>query len=114
MLKRFLITNALMFIQNRYAEQIFNKNGVVTIDGESARIIETSNCDNYTQIGTPGSQESYLFDLDGTFYVVPESWAKQKLLRIANGVNSSDFTFVEAVSVNDLAVTATSDTRPTV
>ncbi|QIC71919.1 MULTISPECIES: hypothetical protein [Acinetobacter] len=112
MSKRFLVTNALMFIQNHYAEQLFRKVGEVTIDGETARVIETLNCDNYTQIGTPGSQESYLFDLDGIFYVVPESWAKEKILRITDSITSPSFTFVEAENIIDLAVTATSDERP--
>lgn len=110
--KRFLVTNALMFIQSHHAEQLFRKVGEVTIDGQTARVIETLNCDHYTQIGTPGSQESYLFDLQGVFYVVPESWAKEKVLRLSQFVNSSDFTFVEAENISDLAVTATSDERP--
>lgn len=112
MQKRFLVTNALIFIQNFYAEQLYRKKGELTVNGQTARVIETLNCDHYTQIGTPGSQESYLFDLEGVLYVVPESWAKEKVLRLSQFVNSSDFTFVEATNIGNLVVTATSDERP--
>ena len=37
--KRFLVTNALMFIQSHHAEQLFRKVGEVTIDGQTARVI---------------------------------------------------------------------------
>lgn len=112
MSKRFLVTNALMFIQNHYAEQLFGKSGEVTVNGEIARVIETMNCDYYTQIGTLDSQENYLFDLNGSFYVVPESWAKEKIFKISTSVVSQSFTFVEAECIRDLRVTATADKCP--
>lgn len=112
MLKRFLVTNTLMFIQNQYAEQLFGKTGEVTYNGETACVIPTYNCDHYTQIGVNGSNESFLFDLDGLFYVVPESWAKEKVLNFSAKVVSQDFTFVSAEKITHLIVTATSEECP--
>lgn len=112
MSNRFLISNTLIFIQDQFAEQLFKKSGKVTIKGETALIIKTNNCDHYSQIGINGSNESFLFDLNGMFYVVPESWAKQKMSKIVPKAECNDYTFITAENITDLMLTATSEERP--
>lgn len=108
----FFITYALHLIQDQYAEKLFNQTGSITINGETARIIETMNCDHYSQIGVKGSNEKFLFDLEGSFYAVPETWVKPDVLAYKNCTETKVFSYVSAENIDQLVLTATSEEYP--
>lgn len=110
MIHRFLAVNCLSYLQDQFATAIAesplvsattNKDSVV--NDTLIRVLSTNNADQLTVVGVADGHQETLFDLNGMIYITPESWLKPEY----RNTHNLDFKFIEAISLEQLSITAT-------
>lgn len=116
MITRFLAVNSLAYLQDKFATAIAESSLVhasvntdSVVSNKLIRVLATNNADQLTVVGVADGHQEMLFDLDGVIYITPDSWLEPKYKNTQN----LDFKFIEAVSIDQVSITATHEMSET-